>query len=66
MQHLFEFYIKHKDEQHAIHSHYVTETSRLNKVAKKIVEQVNKLRAAVPLSEWKREDFEDFKIRKLR
>lgn len=66
MQHLFEFYIKHKEEGTVVHSHYVTESSRYHKVAKKILEEVNKLRAKAELGPWKQEEFEDFRMRKLR
>lgn len=65
MQHHYEFYMKHPAEPE-IHSHFITDTARMNKVGRVLLEQINKQRKEVELWPYKHEELEDFRIRKLR
>jgi len=65
MQHFYEFYMKHPKEEE-IHSHFITDTARMNKVGRVLLKQINKQRKEAELWPYLREDLEDFRLRKLR
>lgn len=66
MKHVFEFQLKYAGQEEMLQSHIVTDSNRMSKVAKTILQKVNKMRELVELPTIKQEEIESFKLRRLR